>query len=218
MDPPATLRCDPKLLGKDLTSQIIIVTGANQGCGLETARQLSKQGATVVLACRNKERGEEAAKQVAGGVFLQLDLASLESVREFAKAFEAKFDRLDALINNAGIICGPYSKTKDGHEVQFACNHLGGFLLMHFVHPGWVVKESNPSGMKIPTVDGAQSTLHCVLEDAEKLESGAFYSQMGIYMDEDSVKGGWPMKLPNPNATPEAAAKLWKVSEALVGL
>ncbi|KAI2512565.1 Short-chain dehydrogenase reductase sdr [Fragilaria crotonensis] len=268
---PTPLRCDPKLFEKDLTNQVIIVTGANSGCGLETSRQLVKQGATVILACRSRERGEAAAKDVGGGgVFLPLDLASLESVRNFAKEFQAKYDRLDALINNAGIMACPYAKTKDGFEMQIGCNHLGHFLLLQLlaplllktaettaskkypvdklictsVHPGWVQSNldvhmfktmfgdgwfgsmmSNVfrklflwKGDMITAVDGAQSTLYCVLEDADKMESGAFYSQFGAYKDKDAQKGGWPMKIPNPNATPEAAAKLWVESEKLVAL
>jgi NAD(P)-dependent dehydrogenase (short-subunit alcohol dehydrogenase family) len=96
---PQVLRCDPKLFEKDLSSQVIIITGANSGCGLETARQLVTQGATVILACRNEERGEAAAKDV-GGIFLKLDLASLDSVRDFVKEFETKYDRVDVLVNN----------------------------------------------------------------------------------------------------------------------
>ena len=70
----------------------------------------------------------------------------------------------------------------------------------------------------ISAVDGAQTSLHCILTDAENMESGAFYSQFGIYKDVEAKKGGWPMKLPNPNATPEVALKLWEESEKLVGV
>jgi NAD(P)-dependent dehydrogenase (short-subunit alcohol dehydrogenase family) len=132
---PITLRCAPDLLQKDLTSQVVIVTGANSGCGLETSRQLAKQGATVILACRNAERGAAAAKDV-GGVFLQpMDLASLTSIRAFVEAFTAKYDRLDILVNNAGIITCPFSRTEDGYEMQFGANYLGGFLLMRLLTP-----------------------------------------------------------------------------------
>jgi len=98
---PTPLRCDPKLLEKDLSGQVIIVTGANSGCGLETARQLASQKATVIMACRSPERGQAAAEDV-GGVFLApMDLSSLQSVRDFVKAFQEKYTRLDVLINNA---------------------------------------------------------------------------------------------------------------------
>ena len=68
----------------------------------------------------------------------------------------------------------------------------------------------------ISPVDGAQTTLHCLL--ADDIQSGKFYSQVGIYKDEASQAGGWPMDLPNPNATPDAATKLWDMSEKLVGV
>jgi len=99
---PPTLRCDPKLFEKDLTDQIFVVTGANSGCGLETTRQLVKQGGTVILACRNEERGQVAAKETNGIFLTTLDLASLQSIRDFVDAFKEKYDRLDGLVNNAG--------------------------------------------------------------------------------------------------------------------
>jgi len=70
----------------------------------------------------------------------------------------------------------------------------------------------------ISAPDGAQTTLYCVLIDADEMESCAFYSQFGVYKDKESQNGGCPMKMSNPNATPEVAAKLWEVSEKLAGL
>jgi NAD(P)-dependent dehydrogenase (short-subunit alcohol dehydrogenase family) len=316
---PTPLRCDPQLFEKDLKGQVIIVTGANSGCGLETSRQLCKQGATVVLACRSKERGEAAAQEVGeNGFFLQLDLSDLDSVRAFGNAFEAAYDRLDALVNNAGIMACPFGKTKQDFEMQIGCNHLAHFLLQQLltpmllktaettkkpsrfialssvaasamrgtdyatiefddlffetnkydsskayqqsklanylhaleagkryessklisvsVHPGWVHSNLDQhflgtgmfkkimnqlffwSGHMISAPDGAQTTLHCLLEDADKMKSGSFYSQFGIYKDPESKAGGWPMALDNPNATPEVATKLWEASEKLVGV
>mmetsp|Transcript_20066 Transcript_20066/g.22597 ORF Transcript_20066/g.22597 Transcript_20066/m.22597 type:complete len:324 (-) Transcript_20066:443-1414(-) len=320
---PPTLRCDPKLFEKKLTDQIFIVTGANSGCGLETTRQLVKQEGTVILACRNEERGQVAAKETNGIFLTTLDLASLQSIRDFVDAFKEKYERLDGLVNNAGIMGCPYGKTKDGFEMQFGCNHLGHFLLMKLltpiliktaddtkkpsrfvalsscaaalttmrdvmptvdfddlnfetrdydpgesygqsklsnylhalgasqkypldklistsVHPGWVQSPLDQfvmakmfgtsflgkmmsrlvkkifilKGDVITAEDGAQTTLHCLL--ADDIESGKFYSQVGIYKDEASVNGGWPLKLPNPNGTAENATKLWEASEKLV--
>eukprot|EP00957_Ditylum_brightwellii_P151738 11554929-Ditylum_brightwellii.AAC.1 len=68
----------------------------------------------------------------------------------------------------------------------------------------------------INAVDGAQTTLFCILNDAKSMESGAFYSQLGVYKEKDATKGGWPIKLPNPKATDEVASKLWVESEKLV--
>ncbi len=73
-------------------------------------------------------------------------------------------------------------------------------------------------GDMISAVDRAETTLHCVREDDDKIETGAFYSQVGVYKDEAARAGGWPLTLQNPNATPENATKLWEESEKLVGL
>mmetsp|Transcript_25320 Transcript_25320/g.53487 ORF Transcript_25320/g.53487 Transcript_25320/m.53487 type:complete len:391 (-) Transcript_25320:565-1737(-) len=333
MAAPALLRCDPKLFEKDLTDRVIIVTGANSGCGLETSRQLSKQGATVILACREADTTEaalspEAAAAKINGTYLSpLDLSSLQSVRGFVDVFQKKYNRLDGLVNNAGIMGCPYQTTADGFEMQLGVNHLGHFLLMQLltpllldtadktkkpsrfvalsscgaakttmmtkndpfidfddlnwkrreyqpsgaysqsklanylhvlgasmkyshdklictsVHPGWVYSPLDRDVIKrligegplkenvvapilkkllqwkgdiISPADGAQTTLHCLL--ADNIQSGKFYSQVGIYQDESSRKGGWPMDLPNPNATPEAAMKLWDTSEKMVGI
>lgn len=320
---PTTLRCDPKLFEKDLTDQVIIVTGANSGCGLETSRQLIKQGATVILACRSEAKAKAAIEDVnktgdeLRATFIPLDLSDLSSVRSFAKTFTEKYERLDVLVNNAGIMACPWGQTKDGFEMQFGCNHLAHFLLFKLlspillktaektkvpsrfvalsslaasqmvgsdmaeidfdnlnaaekgydpgkayqqsklanylsvldaserfdkdklmcmsVNPGWVRTNLDQHMAKdgflkttalnffqwlghcISPEDGAQTTLHCVLEDVDKLETGAYYSQFGLYKDSDAKKGGWPMKLPNPNATKECAKKLWEESEKLVG-
>jgi NAD(P)-dependent dehydrogenase (short-subunit alcohol dehydrogenase family) len=128
---PKTLMCDPALLQKDLSGHVYIVTGANSGAGLATATQLTKQGATVVGACRRVEAGKEAFADLnaRGSIeIIKLDLASLTSVRDFAEGFLAKYDRLDGLANNAGIMC-PQSTTEDGFGMIFAVNYLGHFLL-----------------------------------------------------------------------------------------
>jgi retinol dehydrogenase-12 len=91
-------------------------------------------GATVILACRDRQRTQAALEKIVETtknqkvIFEQLDLADLSSVRSFAKRFLEKFDRLDILINNAGIAMSPYSKTKDGFESQIQTNHLGFFF------------------------------------------------------------------------------------------
>jgi NAD(P)-dependent dehydrogenase (short-subunit alcohol dehydrogenase family) len=119
----------------DLTDKIVIVTGANCGIGYEMARTLASKGARVVLACRNKDKGETAVQQViqacprAKTELIHLDLADLTSVRCFASVFTRRYDRLDILINNAGIMAIPIGKTVDGFELQFGTNHLGHFAL-----------------------------------------------------------------------------------------
>ena len=119
----------------DQTGRVAIVTGANSGIGYETALALAGKGATVIMACRNLDKANAAADQIrrtnpAGQVVvLQLDLGDLDSVRKFATEFQASYDRLDLLINNAGIMAPPYGKTAQGFESQFGVNHLGHFAL-----------------------------------------------------------------------------------------
>ena len=144
---PETLMCDPKLFEKDLSGRIYIVTGANSGTGFATSKQLAEQGATVIGACRRVDAGKAVfAKETGlrGTVeIMELDLASLESVRQFAENFLAKHDRLDGLINNAGVMATPEGKTKDGFETQFGINYIGHFLLTELLLD--TLKASAPS-------------------------------------------------------------------------
>jgi NAD(P)-dependent dehydrogenase (short-subunit alcohol dehydrogenase family) len=127
--------CSPDLLDRDLASQTYIITGANCGIGFTTAQQLAQQGATVVLACRARARGEEAHERIRVDLsdakieVRELDLANLDSVRRFVRDFEADHDELHGLVNNAGVMNTPKGKTADGFETQFGTNHLGHFLL-----------------------------------------------------------------------------------------
>ncbi len=127
-----------KWTAQDIPSQkgrIAVVTGANSGIGYETARVLAARGATVVMACRSAEKANAAAANIRQSVpdaaleIMALDLADLSSVQAFAEAFAAKHDTLDLLINNAGVMVPPFTKTRDGFEVQFGANHLGHFAL-----------------------------------------------------------------------------------------
>jgi len=119
----------------DLTGKTIVVTGANSGIGFEAARELALRGAHVVLACRNPGKAEgalaaiRAAAAQASVETMQLDLASLASIREFAAAYKDKHSRLDVLCNNAGIMAIPLTRTADGFEMQIGTNHLGHFAL-----------------------------------------------------------------------------------------
>ncbi|MCD4709213.1 MAG: SDR family NAD(P)-dependent oxidoreductase [Bacteroidales bacterium] len=115
--------------------RIAIVTGANSGLGYNTTRALALKGAKVIMACRNLEKGEMARLNILDeGVAVEpevwhLDLASLESVKQFALKFTESGDKLDLLINNAGLMAIPYDRTEDGFEMQFGVNHLGHFAL-----------------------------------------------------------------------------------------
>ena len=238
-------------------------------------------------------------------------LGGLASVRASAEAFRTAPDRLDGLVNNAGIMNTPASKTADGFESQIGVNHLGHFLLtnllldvlkrsapsrivilsscyhdvamgrrgdidlddLHFerrpydgweaygqsklanlhharglaarlegtgvtavsVHPGWVrtnlAKNTMPVWVQdmllrpvfrlmgmIEPWEGAQTTLHCLLDPSVPEHPGAYYSQIGIYRDKAAKAGGWPMRSPNPKAEDASLTEgLWRASEALVG-
>jgi NAD(P)-dependent dehydrogenase (short-subunit alcohol dehydrogenase family) len=141
--------CAPADLEKDLSNQVVIVTGANSGIGLVTAEQLAKQGAAVVLACRRLAQAEEAITDIrsrhpgAKVKALHLDLGSLESVRTFVGEFLATHDRLDVLVNNAGVMNTGEGRTQDGFEIQLGVNHLGHFLLTELLLD--ILEKSAPS-------------------------------------------------------------------------
>ncbi|WP_265109803.1 oxidoreductase [Halosolutus halophilus] len=117
----------------DQDGRTVVVTGANSGIGLEATRELARNGATVIMACRSTDRGEDAASDIRGDVpdadlrVVECDLASLESIRSFADRLEG--ESLDVLVNNAGVMAIPRSETDDGFETQFGVNHLGHFAL-----------------------------------------------------------------------------------------
>lgn len=119
----------------DQTGRVAIVTGANTGLGLETAKALAAKGAHVVLAVRNLDKGKAAVDWIARSAptadleLQQLDLGSLASVRAAADDLKGKFDRIDLLVNNAGVMWPPRQTTADGFELQFGTNHLGPFAL-----------------------------------------------------------------------------------------
>jgi NAD(P)-dependent dehydrogenase (short-subunit alcohol dehydrogenase family) len=125
----------------DQHGRTAVITGANSGIGLEAAKVLAARGATVVLAGRDPGRTAAAADQVqdvaagARAETVELDLASLESIRTAAADISARFPRLDLLINNAGVMFPPYELTRDGFELQFGTNHLGHFALTGLLLP-----------------------------------------------------------------------------------
>ena len=144
---PKTLKCDPELFEKDLTGKVYIVTGANSGSGIATTTQLVRQGAHVIAACRRVDAGEKATRSLSnekGQVsVMPLDLGNLKSVRAFAADVLSRFDRLDGLVNNAGVMNTPEGRTEDGFETQWGVNHLGHFLLTEMLLDR--LKSSAPS-------------------------------------------------------------------------
>lgn len=125
----------------NLAGKTVVVTGGNSGIGLETAVAFARAGAHVIIACRDPKRAEAAVADIRGRSgnetveAMQLDLSKLGSVRAFADAFLARGVPLDLLINNAGIMALPYTKTEDGFEAQFGTNHLGHFALSLLLLP-----------------------------------------------------------------------------------
>ncbi len=119
----------------DQTGRMAVVTGANSGLGRIDSRELARAGATVVMACRDTEKGERVADEIRGEVpdarlvVEALDLADLGSVRAFAGRLQGRQERLGLLINNAGIMAAPRRPTRDGFESQLGTNHLGHFAL-----------------------------------------------------------------------------------------
>jgi len=119
----------------DQNGKVVIVTGSSSGLGYETAKVLTNKNATVIVAVRNEVKGNAAVEKIklqnpnANIQVMLVDLANLQSVRNFAENFKGKFEKLDLLINNAGVMTPPYTKTKDGFELQFGTNHLGHFAL-----------------------------------------------------------------------------------------
>jgi len=123
----------------DQTGRTAVVTGANTGLGLETAAALAAHGAHVVLAVRNLDKGKDAIQEIEARIgaagpgatltLQELDLTSLDSIRAAADELRSHHDRIDLLINNAGVMFTPRSTTKDGFELQFGTNHLGHFAL-----------------------------------------------------------------------------------------
>ena len=110
----------------------VIITGANSGLGAMTARELARNGARIIMAVRNTNKGEAAAREISGEVEVRgLDLQDLSSVRQFADGVEAA----DILINNAGVMAVPYAETVDGFESQIGTNHLGHFALTNLLLP-----------------------------------------------------------------------------------
>ncbi|TPV96900.1 MAG: SDR family oxidoreductase [Myxococcales bacterium FL481] len=143
------LLCPPELLQTDLTGRVLVVTGGNGGIGWVCVKQFAKQGATVVLACRRLEAGEQQAAEARRELpdahieVRRLDLADLSSVRAFAQEVLAAHDAIHGLLNNAGVMNTPAGKTADGFEMQLGTNHLGHFLLTKLLLPA--LKNGAPS-------------------------------------------------------------------------
>jgi len=164
-----------------LNGKRVIITGGASGIGLEAAKVLSAKGAEVIIAVRNIEKGERAVARVkavnplAFISLMRLDLGDLASVREFAQEFTQKYQSLDLLINNAGVMIPPYQKTKDGFELQFGTNHLAHFALTGLLLP---LLTSTP-GSRVVTVSSIASRGAKIYFD--NLDGSKGFSTMNFY-------------------------------------
>ena len=166
----------------DQSRRVAVITGANTGLGYETAAALAEHGAHVVLAVRNLDKGKDAVARITASspqadVALQeLDLTSLESVRAAAKQLRSEYDRIDLLINNAGVMWTPKSTTKDGFELQFGTNHLG-----HFAFTGLLLDRLLPvEGSRVVTVSSIGHRLRADIH-FDDLQWERSYSRVGAY-------------------------------------
>lgn len=167
----------------DLSGKTIIVTGGNSGIGFESVKAFAEKGAEVILASRSIKKGNEAKDEilknpVKGKVeVMQLDLADLSSVKNFATDFKKKYKNLDVLLNNAGIMMSPYFKTKDGFEAQMGINHLG-----HFALTGELLEVLNNShGSRIVNVSSGAHKRGAMDFDNLLFENEKDYSPMKAY-------------------------------------
>ncbi|KAJ3638210.1 hypothetical protein MTP99_001612 [Tenebrio molitor] len=122
-----------------IDGRVVVITGGSSGIGLVTAKELAKRGATIILAVRNAEKGKKAREVLlkscpqANAIIKLVDLTDFVSIREFANQLTLEYEKIDALINNAGIIFHPYKRTVDGNEITITTNYFGPFLLTHLL-------------------------------------------------------------------------------------
>lgn len=165
----------------DLTEQVMLVTGGNTGLGLETVRVFAEHGALVVLACRDADKGANAVSglgRIAGEVqVMRLDLASLNSVRVFAETFLNRFEKLDVLVNNAGVMATPYALTEDGLELQQGVNHFGHFALTALLWPALI---QSPQG-RVVNVSSLTHRFADYPKDNLLFDGGVGYAPMRAY-------------------------------------
>jgi NAD(P)-dependent dehydrogenase (short-subunit alcohol dehydrogenase family) len=168
----------------DLTGKIIIVTGANSGIGWISTKEFARNGAQVIMACRNANKATAAADAIQAEIpnakldIMALDLSSLASIRSFAVNFQEKYDTLDILLNNAGIMMVPYGTTEDGFERQQGTNHFGHFALTGLLLPT-ILKTP---GARVVNVSSNGHKMGKMDFDNLMYEGGKGYSPTKAYM------------------------------------
>jgi len=195
--------------GTSMNGKIVVITGGNAGIGKEAAVALGRKGATVVITSRRPERGRPAAKEIRNRVggpsttvdVMDLDLASLASVQRFAGNVLDRYDRLDVLLNNAGLIQSRRTETEDGFETTLGVNHLGHFALTNLLLDRL---RANPGGARVVNVsshahrgarrgidfDDLQSTRHYVgfrVYSKSKLANLLFTRELSRRLADDTV-------------------------------
>ena len=166
----------------DQTGRTAVITGANTGLGFETAAALAARGARVVLAVRNLEKGKQAVARITDATpgadvqLQELDLGSLASVRDAAAQLRSDHDRIDLLINNAGVMYPPKATTADGFETQFGTNHLG-----HFALTGLLLARLLPvAGSRVVVVSSVGHRIRAAIH-FDDLQWERSYSRVGAY-------------------------------------
>ncbi|MFO7879313.1 MAG: oxidoreductase [Bacteroidales bacterium] len=165
----------------DMSGKLVVITGANSGLGFETSRVLAKHHAKVIMTGRNEEKLEVARQDIlrefpeAQVETKILDLADLSSVQDFSEYMRLHFNRIDVLVNNAGVMATPYGQTKDGFELQFGTNHLGHFALTARLFP----LLRNTSGSRVVTISSLAARKGRIFFD--DLMSEKNYNSMTAY-------------------------------------
>jgi NAD(P)-dependent dehydrogenase (short-subunit alcohol dehydrogenase family) len=165
----------------DLTGKVIIVTGGNSGLGYESVKAFARNGANVILACRSLKRGKDARNSISGVNgnidIMQLDLEDFGSVKRLTENFKQKYNRLDVLLNNSGIMATPYFLTKEGLEGQTGTNHFG-----HFALTGRLMEMIiNTPGSRVINVSSIAHKFGNMDFDNLLFENGKGYSPMKAY-------------------------------------
>jgi len=159
----------------NLTGKTVLVTGANTGIGKETARELARRGARVIMGCRSEERGEKARREIVEDTknenvtVMIVDLASLKSIKKFTDEYNANEARLDILVNNAAVSTRVREETEDGFEKNFGTNHLGHFYLTYLLLSK--LKESAPSRVVVVASKGHEIRGELDMEDLQLIRS-----------------------------------------------
>ncbi|WYZ46207.1 hypothetical protein EsH8_IX_000432 [Colletotrichum jinshuiense] len=180
---------DEGLIG-ELAGKVVLVTGANSGIGIETARAIHATGATLFLTARDSAKAQQAVDSVKNGPgpktdapvhAIELRLDSLASVRSAAKAFLSKSDKLNLLILNAGVMATPEGKTEDGFETQFGTNHLGHFLFFHLLKPALLASSTPAFQSRVISVSSAAHRLGKVRLHDLNFEEDSSYDPWAAY-------------------------------------